>query len=78
MPKRLSAQADLIPLTELAAALRVLTGEQPPRYRVLYNLVLSDLIATTRISGRHFVPRSALPGIVALLRKDPPKSRLAA
>lgn len=56
----------LIPLTELAHELAVLTGKKT-KYRRLYDLVLNGDLPAERINGRLFVREENVPGIAGTI-----------
>jgi hypothetical protein len=56
----------LIPLTELAHELTLLTGKKT-KYRRLYDLVLNGDLPAERINGRLFVREENVPGIAEII-----------
>ena len=56
-----------VSLTALAHELILLTGEQPPPYRRLWNLVVDGQLPAVQVAGRYRIERSDLPAIAATL-----------
>jgi hypothetical protein len=54
---------DLVPLTQVAAALRNLAGGNPPSYRQLWHAIADGKIPAELVNGRHWVRRADLPRV---------------
>jgi len=61
----------LIPTPDLARELEAYTGRQPPKYRVLYNLIIDGRLPALKVRGRWFVRRDELAQVAEMLGMIP-------
>jgi hypothetical protein len=59
--------SEKLPLTQVAAALRYLTGSTPPRYQQLWRAMVDGKISGELVNGRYVVQRADLPIIAAAM-----------
>jgi hypothetical protein len=70
MPE-LQQDESVIPLPQLPRELRALTGQEPPSYRTIYNMVVDDIIPAELVRGRWQIARPDLRGIAKRLGMIP-------
>jgi hypothetical protein len=68
----------MTPLPDLAAKLRILTGNPGPGYRKCYLLALDGVLPTVQRNGRRYVADADLPAVAAVLGLTIPADLIAA